>query len=361
MSELEIAATEEIPTEINLDVPSENTEAKEPVETKEPSETKEEKELSLAEKIEKKAASTTPKEITSAPTEEAYKPNVKYKVMDKEFEIPKQFHSLMKDAESEKMVRELYEKAGGLDVVKTKLADTRTERDKFQQESTQIKASIDGLRSVYQSAMQTGNLLKLDTFFERLKIPEQVIMQYALAKVNFAELPAEQRQLIQSQMQSEKQAEMLATQNQQYQQQVAAQMQATKAVQMEAALARADISPIAEAFDTRQGKPGAFREIVRQHGEYRWNQGTDLTPDQAAQEVIRIYGLQAVANAQSAVAPQGNQTDASGQPSGKKVVQRTTATIPNIQGRSGASPLKGKPKSIEDLKTLAKHAAEQSA
>lgn len=273
-----------------------------------------------------------------------YKANTKYKVMDKDYEIPKEFHSLMKDADSEKMVRELHEKATGLPVVKQKLEETRVERDSMRTENTNIKGSIDGLRSIYQTAVKTNNLLKLDDFFAKLQIPEEVIMKYALSKAQLQELPPEQRQLIQARMDSERQAETLAQQNQNIQNTLAEQHRQVMQMQFESTLARADIKSIADSFDTRVGKPGAFREQVRQHGELMWHQGTTLTPDQAAQAVIAQYGLQATPQTTAS-------TDGSTMASGKKVVQRTTQTIPNLQGR-GASPLKTGPRSIEDLKKI---------
>lgn len=291
----------------------------------------------------------------------AFTPNVKYKVMDKEFEIPKQFQALMKDPESEKMVRELYEKAGGLDVVKEKLSTTRTERDRVQAEANNIKGSIDGLRQTYLGAVNSGNLLKLDEFFAKLKIPESVVMQYALAKVNFQELPNEQRQLIQSQMSSEKQAEELRQQNEQFQANIATQAQTMRMQMLDSVIANTEIAPVAQRFDAQAGKPGAFREAVRQYGEYQYSKGRDLLPEQAAQELIKGYSLQAGANPpQQTNVPQDNGSGAGGgQPSGKKVIQRTTQTIPNVQGRGGASPLKEKPRSIEDLKNLHKQMSAQ--
>ena len=108
--ELEMPLEEETttpePTEVS---PGDTT--PDPVETEEPTETEE--------------------TDADPDAEPPFKPNTKYKVMDKEYEIPKELQAVMKDAASERMVRELYEKAGGLDVVKTKLNDTRVERDNF--------------------------------------------------------------------------------------------------------------------------------------------------------------------------------------------------------------------------------------
>lgn len=290
----------------------------------------------------------------------AFKPNTKYTVMDKEAEIPKEFHGLMKDAASEKMVREIFEKAGGLEPVKAKLADTRIERDKYLGEARSIQTSINTLRGIYQGAKTTGQWLKLDDFFTKLQIPHDDVLQYALAKVKHAELPPDQRQLVDSRLESDRQAEALRIQSQNLQDSAAQSARTVKATQTDLVLARADIKPVADAFDARMKKSGAFREALNRHGEYMWNKGTDLTPDQAALEVIRMYGLTA-----APVTPPANQqvnpAVNAGQPSNKKVIQRNSNTIPNVRGNAGASPLKAKPKSIDDLRTLYKQRLTEGA
>jgi hypothetical protein len=289
-----------------------------------------------------------------------FTPNLKFKVMDKEHEIPKEFQGMIKDEKSEKMVRELHEKALGLDIVKQKFNETREEKNSLIAENTEIKRSIDGLRTVVQGAIKSGNLLKLDDFFSKLQIPEEVIMKYALQKVQFAELPPEQRQILEANMSAEKRAEMLQAQYEDSQSQVATQAQEMKAQMLEHTLAREDIRAVAQDWDTKVGKPGSFKALVAQVGHLAWLQSdgkVDLTPEQAVQEVMRGYGLQAP----TAAAP-GNATPAPGTPAPaqKRVIQRTTNTIPNVQGRS-SSPLKAKPKSIDDLKKLYKEYGQAEA
>lgn len=289
-----------------------------------------------------------------AETEGGYTPNLKFRVMDKEHTIPEKFKSIMVDAESEKMVRELHEKAFGLDVVKTKFNEVREERNTYLQENTEIKRSIDSLRGIVQGAMKSGNLLKLDDFFDRLNIPQEMVMKYALAKVQFNELPPEQRQMLTENMAAERRALTLEEQNLSVQEQVAEQARAMKQMQLDYTLERAEYKSIADQWDTRVGTPGAFRNLVIRVGELAWLQSngkTDLTPEQAVKAIIADYGLQAAAP--GTATPPVQQAGAQG----KRVIQRQTPTIPNLQGRS-VSPLKAKPKSIDDLKALYKQHAQ---
>ena len=291
---------------------------------------------------------------TAAATETpAYTPNFKFNVLDKAHEVPKEFQSLIKDEKSEKMVKEIFEKAYGLESVKTKATEARAERDALAAETQTIKAGIDGLRSIYQGAVQSGNFLKLDDFFAKLKIPQEHIMQYALAKVNLSNLPPEQQQLIQSKMDADKRAEMESAQAQNTlteAQQARAQLMT---LQLEYTLAKPDVKSIAEAFDAQAGKPGAFRQQVINMGNLHFlTRKVDLTPEQAAMQVIADLGLKApVAATSAASAPVATTAT----PTDKKVIVRETKTIPNISGRS-SSPLKKGPRSVEDLMELKKQA-----
>jgi len=293
--------------------------------------------------------------------EPEFKPNMKVKVgfynketndyQQREFEIDKRFAPLMKDPESEKLVRELHERSHGLDSVKERFAETRQNLQAVSHENTEIKRGIDGLRGIVQTAIKTGNLLKLDDFFSRLNIPEQVVMKYALAKVQFKELPPEQQQMLQSNMEAERRQAEMEEQLRNGETETATLAQKLRAQELDYTLQRPEYKPIADAWDAKAGTPGAFYNLVAQVGELAWMKSkgkVDLTPEQAVKQVISGYGLKPPEAPNGGV---GTPPPAQGGPAGKRVIQRPTNTIPNLQGRSG-SPLKGKPKSMEDLLKL---------
>lgn len=283
-----------------------------------------------------------------------FKPNTKFKVLDKEMEIPKEFQSLMKDPDSEKMVRELFEKANGLDGVKTKLNEIRSERNTLAQESQGLKSSIGKVRGIYQSAVQTGNWHKMDDFFEHLSIPQEHIMKYAIAKAQLAEMDPSQRQMVESRLMAERQAEMAnesagSLQNEMFQQSVD-----LKRLQFETTLARPDVQSMAESLDQKFGKTGLFEQEVIAAGESAWhNEKKNLSVQEAVSRVVKKYGLEAGTVAgDTPNLPRGNS-----QLGAKKVIQRNAGTIPNINGSSSSSPLRSSnPRSIEDLKKLSEKA-----
>lgn len=288
----------------------------------------------------------------------AFKPNVKFKVMDKEYEIAKPFQSIMKDAASEKLVRELHEKAYGLDVIKPKLQEVREERNKFHKENTELHGGINELRTIYQGAVKSGNLLKLDRFFDRLQIPHDVVLQYALSKVQLSELPPEQKNAVLAQQDAEQRAEALEKSQADTQAQMHAMTAQNMRIMLDQGLARPEVKSAADAFDERVGKPGAFEQEVIKAGKMAFFESEGkvvLSPEQAIKQVIQQYGL-TEANAASATTTPVASAAGVQVPGKKAPVQRTTATIPNVAGRT-ASPLKQKPRSVEDIKELAKRAA----
>jgi len=321
----------------------------EPVETapKEPKTEEKAPKDGLLEKIEKaaKELEIAPK-VAALPPKSVYTPGTKFKVLDKEHEISKEFHSMMTDAETERKVKELHEKAYGLDIVKPKYIEVRDERNALRKENGELQGGIQELRDIYQKATSPGgNLLHLDKFFKNLQIPEDVILQYAISKVEFSELPPEHKQVIAGRMAAEQRAEELEKSNQSTQ----SQLQELSAQNLQNAfnqgIANPQVKPLADVFDARAGKPGAFAQEVIMAGKMAWYESDGkvlLSPEQAIQQVIERHSLTVPAAAPK-VAPAPQEAPA----------KKPAATIPNVSGRS-ASPLPSKPRSVEDLRELYK-------
>lgn len=296
--------------------------------------------------------------------EPAFKPNTKYKTTtfnpetksyeQKELEIDKRFHGLMKDPESEKIVRELHEKAAGLDTYKDRYSRTNQALTEVSQDFEEMNGHIDEARNIYQKAIKSGNLLYLDQWLAKLQVPYQVMENYVRQKLQFAEMDPTQRNALMGQMQQENLAEQRGKENMSLEQ----RMQKTEAqnlqLQLQFTLSKPEVVALRDAFEDQTGKPGSFEEAVRQEGTLAWYAKEVLTPEQAVQRVVQKWGVTA-----KTPSPGGQPKPAGGaQQNGKKVVQRTNATIPNMQGRS-ASPLKTKPKSLDDLKKLYNNAVQK--
>jgi hypothetical protein len=293
-----------------------------------------------------------------------YEPNYKVKVLDKEHEIPEAFRGLIKDAESEKQVREVFEKALGLEPVKQQRDQFKNQVKQFQ---TEVMPELQSYRSQISEARDAYQKGDMHGFFKKLNVAPEKVLQYALDLVQYQEMNPEQRRAIDTAREAQERAQELEKQNQELSSQFMTQAQQAKALELDTALARAEIKSISESYDQRPGRnpeDPSFRDIVIDYAEWIWDktQGkTVLSADQAIQEVIRRYGLAGLTAANTpAQATMPVATQSPGHqpaqpqvtpPQPKAAAQPQVPVIPNVSGRS-TSPTKAKPKSLEDLRKL---------
>lgn len=287
-----------------------------------------------------------------------FKPNVKFKVGEKEMEIPQEFHGLMTDEASERKIRDLFERAEGIDLVKGRLNEMKEERNSYRDENRQLHASIGKARSAYQKAATTGNWHRLDEFFSVLKIPQEHIMNYAVAKAQLNEMPPEQRAAYERELHALRENDRISERETYLSQEVQERTVENKRLQLDAALASNVVAGMAKELEAKFGREGIFRDEVIAAGEQAYfSEGRDISVTEAVQRVITKYGLKG--NAQANPNPAPTVKTGSAPNGGKKVVQRTTQTIPNVHGSTGVSPVKkfDAPRSIEDIKKLGEKAA----
>lgn len=288
----------------------------------------------------------------------AFKPNTQFKVLDKVQEIPKEFHALMKDEASEKMVKDLFERAHGIDVVKTKLSEVRQSRDTLQSENKNLHGSIQKARTLYQRAASSGEWHRMDDFFHQLNIPLDNVMAWAIEKAKLEQMEPAQRQAVLARHQSDREAFTHSESVEELQAQNFQKDQEIRQIQLDTALATPQVQNFASELDNKFGNKGLFLNEVIAAGQQAWStQNKVLTVTEAIQAVVTKYALKG----QTAPAAAGQGLPAANQPAGtKKVVQRTTTTIPNVGSGGGRSPVgkggKG-PRSVEDIKKLAEKAA----
>lgn len=291
--------------------------------------------------------------------EEGYKPDLSFKCTvynkekktseQKEFSIDPKFAAIMTDPESAKMVRELHEKATGIDTVKERLSDTRQENAVLFQENSEIKNEIASLRNTYAQAVSSGDYHRLDSFFAKLKIPQNVILEYAHAKVKLLEATPEERNAVEGRLRVEREREYLAEQQGALNQTINAQSQEMKQQAFNYVMSQPDINELEQMFDERTGKQGAFRQAVVQAGIVAWHtEKKDISPKEAVDRVIENYHLKA----ENPMLPPKQGVAPASQPGQKTVVKKQASVIPNIGASGSASPMKAKPKSVEDLKKL---------
>lgn len=274
-----------------------------------------------------------------APT---YTPNFKFKVLDKELEFDPELKTVIKDQMTEKKFRELYEKAHGLDHVKTERQRIKEEYTGFKEKVAQRDRAIETLNTYVQKG-------DMHSFFQALKIPEDMVLKYALDRVQYREMSPEQRAQVDSQYEYQNRAMTLEEQNQMLAQKVQEESARARTIELESELMRPEISQAAQAFDARVGQPGAFKQAVKDMGFFIWQtRQVDVPAKQAIMEVMARYGLTSTAPTIQGA----NGFDTAGATQAPVQNQIPKPVIPNIRG-SGASPVRKVPRSIEDLKKLA--------
>ncbi len=298
----------------------------------------------VKEKIQKNMEAFKEGALKTEPETLTFKPREKFKTTDftsgeqKEYDIPTWAKPLLKDETTEKELVSLLEQASGLEFVKQSRASAQKERDSIKNEFTTIQKTIEDVRTTYQRG-------DIDAFLEKLAIPQERMLQWALDKVQYSQLPAEQQRVLDERQDAQRRAWSAEQQTKTLEQQFKEQSAQTRTTLLDNGLARPDVQAFASAYDARVGKTGAFKSEVIATGELAWIQSgnkVDLSPEQAIEQAMGKWkGFIPLPGTTTQVATGMEQ-----------IPQVPKATIiPNIAGRS-QSPMKSKPRSIEDLKKI---------
>lgn len=279
-----------------------------------------------------------------------WQPNFKFRSYDKEFEIEEMYRGLIKDAESEKKVKALFEKAHGMDFMKPKYQKVREEHEtlksRVDKEYLPLARSIDEVSALYAKGAHTG---ELEAFFQKLQIPDEVLYKYVARRLDYTALTPEQKAAYDRSVQAQSQTYTLEQQNQMMQEQMATMQVQARTMELSTVLAKPDVRELIEAVDSRLGA-GAFQNEVIREGQLAWSSlKKDLTAEEAVTAVVnRIRPIiqagqsQTTTTAAPGTPAQGIQNPATGRP----------PVIPSVKGQ-GTSPVKKVPKSIDDLRKLA--------
>lgn len=282
-------------------------------------------------------------------TPPVFKAREKFKTMifgkdeQQEHDVPAWLKPMLKDAETEKEAIALLERAYGIESVKESRASVARERDEIKQKHATIENTIVDVRKTYQRG-------DIDGFLQKLAIPQERMLQWALDKVNYSQLPPEQQRALDERTEADRRAYAAEQQTMTLGEQIKEQSRQAKQTLLQSSLSRPDVTQFAQAFDAQAGTPGSFFEQVRATGELAWVQSegkVDLTPDQAIEQVMKKWAKFLPTAAPAPVTP----TAPAVAPAAKVVTPPAPTVIPNVQGRT-TSPMKSGPKSIEDLKKL---------
>lgn len=276
----------------------------------------------------------------------AYTPNFKFKANKQELEFDPLFKDLVKDADTEKKIRKLHEDAHGLEPVK---AWAENVKQKYTEVNTKFNTLDRDLKLLSHHVRNDD----FDAFFSDLQIPRDKIFNWVQKKLTEMSLdPAVQAELERNR-QAQRQNFTLNEENNQFRNSQVEHSVQARTYDLDMELIKPEISQLAQSFDAKVGRIGAFREECMNRGALAWQFAKkDISAAEAVQQVISVMG--------KVMSPmqQGTEQVVQAQPgaqnaSAGNVVRQPPPVIPNISGKS-TSPVKAAPRSVADLRKLAK-------
>lgn len=288
-----------------------------------------------AEKVQAAQAATTP----------AFTPNYKYKAALQEKEIEEFWRPLIKDADSEKRVKDFLSKIDGFDFVKNSREKAEKQLESISQDFQAQSQIIERV----ESAVQAGDLTSV---FRQLGVDREAIFRWTQEQLQRMEMPPEQRKAYEDAENLRLQQSQMQEQMTQYQRMYEQQSVQARTMQLEFVLSRPEVAQAAHNWDSLQGQPGAFKDLVIQEAQAAYYQaGVDLSAEQAAQRVMQKFGkVMTMGGSQ-----QATQMQAPPSQTPQVIPPQARPVIPNINGK-GAAPIKKAPRNLDDLKRMAKEA-----
>ncbi len=286
------------------------------------------------------AGTNPPPAGTGEPQPAPYTPNLKYKVLREEKEIPDWARPFVTSGDLEKNFKDVFERADGIESVKQ-------HRDALVSENAQMREewmpAVQTMQAA-QSMLQQGDI---HGFLQLAGIPEIEILKYAHKRIQLRETPGA--------LEQHDELARIRLENQQYQSQLEESQRGQQTLasqnlefQMDTHLARPENLSAVQAFDARVGRPGAFRAEVVRRGQAYAAQGHNISAEQAVMEVLQLIGWSGQNPATAANGGAGatgmGQAHGSAQPK---------PVLPNLRG-TGGSPVKKAARSTAELRELAR-------
>lgn len=283
--------------------------------------------------------STQAPSIAAASTAPTYTPNFKYKAALQEKELDEFWRPLIKDADSEKKVKEIFTKVDAFDFMKGK-------KESLEQEYQSLYGDFQNVNQTVSRFNQSVKEGDLSSAFRLAGITKEQIFQWTQQQLQLMEMSPEQRAQFEQYEAARQQKYDLEEKVSYFQQQFEQQAVQARAVQLDVALMRPDVAKFAEGWDRNADSPGAFKQfVIEEAKKVYYDSGKDLSADEAIGLVMQRFGKFLSVGDTTVAMP--SQAAAAPMSSGPKPV------IPNITGKA-ASPIKKVPTSLAELRKIAK-------
>lgn len=279
-----------------------------------------------------KVAGEEKKEVESP----AYTPNWKFKAMGEEKEVDEWVRPLIKDAETEKKFKEIYEKAYGLDHFKGKL-------EKTQAEHQELKANYHSLYNDVSEAMTFKQQGNLGAFFQKVGLSDEDVAKYMLDKINRQNLPPEQQQVYNELERRRQQEYYQARQLEETETRYREMASQAREWEVDQWLAKPEVSQVVQRYDATNG-PGSFKRFVAEMGVmHHSTYGEDPPVETVVSTVMKRLG-DAYRSQPASPPPQVQNNQ-----------EKPLPVIPNVSGKN-VSPTRKAVRSVDDLRKISQEA-----
>lgn len=284
-------------------------------------------------------AAVTPS-VEQKPT---FTPNFKFKVMDEEKEIEEIYRGLIKDADTEKKVRELHERAYGHAHLKPKYEQIKSTYEEVNNKFTTQTKALNQLSSFI-------NNKDFGSFIQMAGIPKDLVFDYVISEYQKTQATPEQRAQMEQAEVDRRSRVLLEQQVQELQNRVHSSETQSMEQVLSTTLARADVQPVASYVDAIYGS-GAFRREVIRQGRLAEVEGRELSVPQVVSEAVAFWSKSMSQAGQAGIPQQGMPAATIPQAIQPQTQQAPPPTLPNVGSRS-TSPIKRGPKNLEELKKM---------
>lgn len=257
-------------------------------------------------------------EAETAIEAEEYVPNYSYKIKDDELEFDEAIRSAITSKDAEEHLRDLYTKAGGLDTYKTKLTEKEQTLQDYQ---TKISSLTDGFNTM-KTFRDNGDYRKL---FATVGLKEEQVLEYALKIAEEAELPEEQKTIINENRQYQDKMDEYQRKMDTYENRIKTfeetQTQAKINQGLEQLNGLIDTDTSLNSFLTEKGI--SLRDEVIQYGVNVFNTTSKEIPLRDAYDAVKNKYAQLIPSQEENVA---------------SIIKNRTKSLPKISGSNQAAP-----------------------
>jgi hypothetical protein len=360
--ERRVIMTEEVKDELNVDIgdvsipePEVESDVEHAEPEEEESEFEEEESEDEEEESEDEEEESEDEEEVSEEEESEFTFDPKLKVMDEEIEVPEWIAKNVSSEEEAQYIKDLHEKAHGLESVKQKRDYFKNELQATQSTVSELNNTVKGQSDMFDFYDKLIQNKDMASFQHYAGIDDQTILDRAAEILRYQELTPTQKAEYDRNIQARQKSYDTEFQLNQLQSQQANNVVTERISELDNFLGQESYKEAVEGFDKRLGSGSFKSEVINRAALHEQRTGETLSIEEAVNQTIKIIGYpQGQSDVPEQKQEQANATSAqrTKRPQQTIVRKESKPTIPNMKSgnKSAAKPIV---KSLADLRKLA--------